>query len=209
MHLRKALAIGALLVVSTSMTACGNSDGDGKATSGTGNVAAGANPANTAGTADTTNTAGQKSAGGLPKAADMASIADHLNKYTSCLDLATGDDYDANHDGDKTAWGADEAADPSWAIKERAVCTDGSGRPIALLTVSDMAKFQTAAKANSDEFLVGQDFAVVPVGDEAVRALQKSDLKFLTCDADFSAPSGFEKEPGLVDGCVLTNYVPE
>ncbi|MGW1779283.1 hypothetical protein ACWCQQ_09080 [Streptomyces sp. NPDC002143] len=181
----RVLAVGALLAMSA--TACGSGGGD----SGSGSKEASA-----------------PSAGGLPSASDMASIAAYLNKYTSCQDLATGDDYDADHDENR-AWGADEAVDASWAIKERGVCMDGSNRPIALLVVSDMAKFQAAAKTNSDEFLVGEDFAVVPVGDETARSLLKSDLRFLTCDADFSAPSGFEKEPGLVDGCVLTNYVPE
>lgn len=83
------------------------------------------------------------------------------------------------------------------------------GPPIALLVVPDMKKFQTAARSSGDEFLVGENFAVVPVGDEAIRSLQQSGLRFLTCDADLAVPSGFEKEPALVDGCVLTNYVPE
>ncbi|WP_037676812.1 hypothetical protein [Streptomyces griseus] len=192
MRIKRALAIGAALVALSAVGACGSDDGN----AGAGGAVASAG--------DT----GQAGVGGLPKASDMASIASYLNEYTSCQDLATGDDYDADH-GQDSAWGAQEAADASWAIKERGVCTDRSGHPIALLTVTDMKKFQTAAKTNGDEFLVGADFAVVPVGDEAVRSLQQSGLRFLTCDADFSAPSGYEKEPGLADGCVLTNYVPE
>lgn len=149
----------------------------------------------------------QSTAGGLPQASDTASIASYLNQYIPCQDVATGDEYDGGHDGD--AWGTDESEDPAWGIEERAVCTDESDRPVALLTFPDMEKFQTAAKTSGDEFLVGENFAVVPVGDEAIRSLQQSDLRFLTCDADLTVPSGFEKEPALVDGCVLTNYVPE
>lgn len=157
--------------------------------------------------ADSDGGSGQTTTDGLPQASDTASIASYLNRYTSCQDVATGDEYDGGNDGD--AWGTDESEDPAWGIEERAVCTDDSGGPIALLTVPDMKKFQTAAKASGDEFLVGEDFAVVPVGDEAIRGLQQSELRFLTCDAGLAVPSGFDKEPALVDGCVLTNYVPE
>ncbi|MER5586410.1 hypothetical protein ABT090_32865 [Streptomyces asoensis] len=153
------------------------------------------------------DSSGQSTADGLPRASDAASVAEYLNRYTPCQDVATGDDYDAQDDGE--AWGTDEAEDPAWGIEERAVCTDGSGGPIALLIAPDMKKFQTAAKSSGDKFLIGEDFAVVPVGDEAIRSLQPSGLRFLTCEADLAVPSGFEKEPALVGGCVLTNYVPE
>ncbi|SEQ67010.1 hypothetical protein SAMN04487983_100737 [Streptomyces sp. yr375] len=196
MRIKRALAIGATLVALTGAAGCGGDDGDGKSAGGGDKSSA---------SADST---GQTTGSGLPKASDMASIAYYLNKYTPCLDLATGSDYDANHDADNSAWGADEAADPSWGIKERGVCRDESRHPIALLSVQDMEKFQTAVKKDGSEFLVGQDFAVVPVGDTARQALQKSGLKFLTCDADFSVPSGFTKEPAAVDGCVLSDYFP-
>ncbi|WP_329219482.1 hypothetical protein OG352_23270 [Streptomyces sp. NBC_01485] len=196
MRIKRALAIGATLVALTGTAGCGGDDGNDKSGGG------GDKSSASAGSTE------QATGSGLPKASDMASIAYYLNKYTPCLDLATGDDYDANHDADSSAWGADEAADPSWSIKERGVCTDGSGHPIALLSVQDMAKFQAAVKKDGSEFLVGQDFAVVPVGDTARQGLQKSDLRFLTCDADFSVPSGFTKEAAAVDGCVLSNYFP-
>lgn len=195
MRIKRALAAAATLVALTGAAGCGSEDdgGPGSADSGTSDG----------------DGSGRSAGSSLPKASDMASIASYLNKYTSCEDLATGEEYDADRADEAAAWGTDEAADPSWAIAERGVCTDGSGRPIALLTVSDMEKFQTAAKKDGSEFLVGEDFAVVPVGDETGRSLQRSDLRFLTCDADFSAPSGFEKKPGLVNGCVLTDYIPE
>ncbi|WP_333738606.1 hypothetical protein [Streptomyces sp. IBSBF 2806] len=193
MRIKRALAIGATLVALTAVAGCGGEDD--KKTDGKGS-------------ADSTpGSAGQTAASsGLPKAADLASIAYYVNKYTPCLDLKTGAEYDANHDGDKAAWGAHEAADPSWGIKERGVCSDGSGAPIALLSVADMKKLQTAAKADDQQFLVGEDFALVPVGSQAIQGLQKSGLRFLTCDPGFSAPSGFEKRPALVEGCVLTDY---
>ncbi|MBK3636001.1 hypothetical protein JHN52_24355 [Streptomyces sp. MBT97] len=200
MHLRKALTVSATVVALAAAGACGSSQDSGDAAATPASAAsAGGTPS--AGAAD------PGTAGGLPQASDMASVAGYLNEYTPCQDVATGDEYDAQNDGE--AWGTDEAQDPAWGIEERAVCTDGSGRPIALLIAPDMKKFQTAAKSSGDKFLVGEDFAVVPVGDEAIRSLQPSGLRFLTCEADLALPSGFEKEPALVDGCVLTNYVPE
>lgn len=200
-RLSRSLVTGAAtLALLTTLSGCGSdSESGSKARTGADSVFGS--------DADSDGGSGQTTTGGLPRASDTESVASYLNRYTPCQGVVTGDEYDGGHDGD--AWGTDESEDPAWGIEERAVCTDGSDRPIALLTVSDMKEFQTAAKASGDEFLVGEDFAVVPVGDEAIRSLQRSDLRFLTCDADLAVPSGFEKEPALVDGCVLTNYVPE
>ncbi|MFE7933818.1 hypothetical protein ACFU6S_34900 [Streptomyces sp. NPDC057456] len=203
MRLSRSLATGAAaLALLTALSGCG-SDSD----SGSGAKTGADSVFGSDGSGSSGDGTEQTTAGGLPTASDTASIASYLDEYTPCQDVATGDEYDSGSDGD--AWGTDESEDPAWGIEERAVCTDGSGQPIALLTVPDMQKFQTAAKSSGDEFLVGEDFAVVPVGDEAIRGLQQSDLRFLSCDADLVVPSGFEKEPTLVDGCVLTNYVPE
>ncbi|MEU5770216.1 hypothetical protein ABZ782_30335 [Streptomyces asoensis] len=210
-RLSRSIATGAAaLTLLVTLSGCG-SDSESGSGSGTKSGAdsvfgsdGGADSGSETGAGDST---GQSTTGGLPTASDMAAAADYLNEYTPCQDLTTGDEYDARNDGE--AWGPDEAEDPAWGIEERAVCTDGSGRPIALLVVPDMKKFQAAAKSSGDKFLVGEDFAVVPVGGEAIRSLQPSGLRFLTCDADLAVPSGFDKEPALVDGCVLTNYVPE
>ncbi|MFF3847086.1 hypothetical protein [Streptomyces sp. NPDC002328] len=196
MRTKRAFATAATLVALTTAVGCGSEDdggtaGDGKSTAGGGN---------------STSSSGQGATSTLPEAADMASIAYYLNKYTACLDLTTGDKYDAGHDSQDSAWGSDEAEDPSWGIKERGVCSDQGGRPVALLSVADMKTFQTAVKKDGSKFLVGQDFAVVPVGDRTIQELQKSELRFLTCDPDFSAPSGFTKEAAAVDGCVLSDY---
>jgi hypothetical protein len=143
----------------------------------------------------------------LPEAADIATLARYVDLYTSCKEVQSGEDYDAGHDGDDTAWGEEEAADPAWGIEERAACKD-FGHPIALLTVADMRKFETAAKQSGDVFAVGEDFAVVPVGDDQVSALSQSEMAFLSCDPDFDPPSGYRTEPALVDGCVLSDYYP-
>ncbi|MEU9310155.1 hypothetical protein [Streptomyces sp. NPDC048256] len=205
MRLSRSLATGAAtLALLATLSGCG-SDAESGSEARTGADSVFGSDAGS--DADSDGGSGQTTTGGPPQASDTESVASYLNRYTPCQGVVTGDEYDGGHDGG--AWGTDESQDPAWGIEERAVCTDGSDRPIALLTVSDMQEFQTAAKASGDEFLVGEDFAVVPVGDEAIRSLQQSDLRFLTCDADLAVPSGFEKEPALVDGCVLTNYVPE
>ncbi|MEV5873611.1 hypothetical protein AB0L75_05115 [Streptomyces sp. NPDC052101] len=146
---------------------------------------------------------------GLPEAKDVASIASYVSKYTSCTGVMSGDNYDSAHVGENESWGTEEAKDPSWGIKERAVCKDASGAAITLLITPDMRKFQSAVKKSNEKLLIGQDFAVIPVGQDAIRDLTKSHLKFLTCDPDFSVPSGYTKHSALVNGCVLTNYVPE
>ncbi|MEU9467753.1 hypothetical protein AB0D78_14030 [Streptomyces avermitilis] len=190
MRFQRAVAGGAVaLAALTALTGCG-SDGDG--TSGAGPDKGGSQQA------------------GLPEASDMASIAYYLNKYASCLDLTTGEEYDASAEVEKNpAWGEDEAEDPSWGIKERAVCTDKYSDAITLLTVPDMKKFQTAAKKDGHaDFLIGQDFAIVPVDRRTIEELKASDLRYLTCDPDTRFPSGYEKKAGLVDGCVLSDYFP-
>ncbi|MEU1186882.1 hypothetical protein [Streptomyces sp. NPDC005859] len=180
MRSKQAIAIGATFIAVTAMAGCGSDD----------------------------DSAGS----GLPKASDIASVVSYVSTYTPCQDLKTGDDYDNTHEGEQDSepynesWGKDEAKDDSWGIKERAVCSDKAGNPITLLTVSDMKKFQAATKKNDEVFLVGQDFALVPESESSGEFLRQSTLMLLKCDPDFSVPSGYKKEPGLVDGCVLSNY---
>ncbi|MEV0976158.1 hypothetical protein [Streptomyces sp. NPDC049915] len=145
--------------------------------------------------------------GDLSEASDMDTLSRYIDVFTSCKDVVPGAEYDAGHGAEDTAWGTQEAADPSWGIKERAVCKDFR-HPIALLLVSDMRKFQTAAKKNNDLSAIGRNYAVVPVGDDQIEALSPSGLAFLTCDPDFSPPSGHRTEKALVDGCVLSGYFP-
>ncbi|MEU6088428.1 hypothetical protein ABZ865_16675 [Streptomyces sp. NPDC047085] len=146
---------------------------------------------------------------GLPEAKDVASVAKYVSAYTTCEAVQSGDAYDTNRTGENYSWGAGGEVDaPSWGIKERAVCKDASGDAITLLITPDMRKFQSAVKKNHEKLLVGQDFAVVPTGNDAIRGLTTSDLRLLTCDPDFSVPSGYTKKAALVDGCVLTDYLP-
>jgi len=205
MRNRRALTIGVALIALGALGACQNGDGDGRAAADSSSSSSSSSSHDAGSGAGAGSAEGQPAAGDLPQAADMASIVYYLDKYTECLDLMTGEDYS----GGGTAWGEEEAADPSWGITQRAVCQDGDSRPIALLSVPDMKKFQTAAlKDGHASFDVGQDFAVVPVGDDTIRELEPSDLAFLTCDPDFTVPSGYRTKPGAVEGCVLTDYVP-
>ncbi|MFF1445501.1 hypothetical protein [Streptomyces sp. NPDC058295] len=200
MRIRRAITIGALLLMSASMTACGgdsdagNSDGDGKSGASAG-----------AGKGDSSQAAGTK----LPEASDMASVAYYLNQYGSCLDLTPGAEYDdsslADHD---PAWGDEKmTGEPAWGIKERAVCRDNYDDSSTLLLLSDMKKFQTSMHAeNYGSILIGKDFAVAPGGAETIEDLKASGLVALSCDPERQIPSGYKQEPAQVDGCVLTNY---
>ncbi|MCQ9134925.1 MULTISPECIES: hypothetical protein [Streptomyces] len=199
MRIRRAVTIGALLLLSATLTACddgdtkagGNSDGDGRTGASAG--AGGSAP----------------KGGGLPEASDMASIAYFLNQHGSCLDLKTGEEYDdsslADHD---PAWGDENMTrEPAWGIKERAVCRDDYDDSSTLLVLSDMKKFQASMHAdNYGSILIGKDFAVAPGGAETTEDLKASGLVALSCDPTRHIPSGYKQEPAQVDGCVLTNY---
>lgn len=201
MRIRRAITIGALLLMSASLTACGgddsdggNSDGDGKAGASTG-----------AGKGDSSQAAGTE----LPAASDMASIAYFLNEHASCLDLKTGAEYDdSNYTDTDPAWGDEQMTqDPDWGIKERAVCMDKYNDANTLLLLSDMKKFQTSIKEkNYSSILIGKDFAVDPGDAQTIQELKTSGLKTLHCYAEHPIPSGYKQEPALVAGCVLTDY---
>lgn len=203
MRIERALTVGAALVVLTAVAGC--EEGDDRSSS-TDRPSTSSSPA-PSGTPSAAGTTEQGFGGALPEAADTATLARYVDLFTSCKEVVPGAEYDAGDDGSDAAWGAEEAADPSWGIAERAVCKD-FGHPIALLTVADMAKFQTAAKASGDRFAIGENIAVVPVGDEQIQALSNSELVFMTCEEDFAPPSGHRTEKALVDGCVLSDYWP-
>lgn len=143
---------------------------------------------------------------GLPSAGDMASVEKFVNQHAQCTNLRK-----VSSEGTEGIL-ADEAKDPEWSIKERAVCDDGAHQVITLLAISDMAKFQAAnLKASQNgknyEALVGKDFAVVPAGDETVKRLMDAKLLLLACGGKYEIPGGYKKHAGLADGCVLTDYV--
>ncbi|MCY0961744.1 hypothetical protein [Streptomyces sp. H27-H5] len=137
---------------------------------------------------------------GLPAAGDMASIEKFVNQHAQCNNLRPSDD-------EGSGLLEKEAADPAWAIKERAVCDDGSHQTITLLAISDMAKFQAANNAGKKyEALVGKNFAVVPEGDTTVQALMNAKMLLLVCKGGYEIPSGYAQHKGSAEGCILTDY---
>lgn len=152
---------------------------------------------------------------GLPAADDIASVEKFINTYSHCEELKVLGAKDDDPGAGK--YFAKVANDPAFAVKERAACEDAESDTITILTISDMTKFMTANSAmeqkkagESDEFLVGENFAVVPVDDDTVRALMTGGkLLYFTCQPKHQAeiPSGYTRQEP-VKGCVLTNYVP-
>ncbi|MGX2993626.1 hypothetical protein JNUCC64_04905 [Streptomyces sp. JNUCC 64] len=110
----------------------------------------------------------------------------------------------------------EEAEKPAWSIKERAVCHDGQGDEIALALVGDMAKMQEAmkkalAKGEPVSALTGENFVVIPEGDNTTRGLMlQGGLLLLTCDPKDKedVPSGFAVKNTSVKGCFTTDYAP-
>ncbi|MFF7357611.1 hypothetical protein ACFZA1_34055 [Streptomyces filipinensis] len=113
-----------------------------------------------------------------------------------------------------------------WSVKEGAACgkdnSDAGGWVIYL--TKDMKTFQQAYRddvrksvrdGESDPtlrrgtYLVGADFTVDPTASLQNNPLLQTDLRVLNCYPDLKVPSGYSVQPALIDGCVLTNYVPE
>ncbi|MEU6088427.1 hypothetical protein ABZ865_16670 [Streptomyces sp. NPDC047085] len=112
-----------------------------------------------------------------------------------------------------------------WSVKEGAACgrdTSDAGGWVIYLT-KDMKAFQQAYRDDVREstrdgewddverrgiFFVGADFAVNPTTPTEENPLLQTDLLVLNCYPDLKVPSGYTVRPALVDGCVLTNYVP-
>lgn len=204
MRIKRALTIGALLLMSASVTACGSDDDKSESSEKAG---AGASKAG-----ETGEEAGAgETSGGLPSASDMASIEYFLNQSVGCLDLMTGRDYDNSSLAEREpAWGdSDMLKNPAWAIKERAVCKDKYDDIVTLVLTSDMKQFQTTMKEKGySGILVGKDFAVDPDDSQTTQDLKTSGLMYLSCDPEFEIPSGYKQEPALVDGCLLTDHFP-
>lgn len=133
---------------------------------------------------------------GLPSAGTMADIESFVAGRTTC----TGMHLEAEDP-------ESESVGSEWGVKERGVCYDADGMGIRLLVVKDMKAFQARAKERGGGYFVGKDFAVYSA-DQAttVAALKESGLLYLFCEDPAGIPSGFKKDPALVDGCVLTNH---
>ncbi|WCD87009.1 hypothetical protein KPP03845_103376 [Streptomyces xanthophaeus] len=149
----------------------------------------------------------------LPKAATIAAAARYVNGFTRCSEISTTE-HGYEH------WEQDsELTEKTHSVVERGSCNGGDTR---IFMIKDPKVFQTAFKAEMEKYakesngggnpnsgiVVGQDFAVVSTRSTAMTALleQPSQLLMLNCHAEFKPPTGFRKEPGLVKGCVLTNY---
>lgn len=197
MRLAKTLTAAATAVLAlTALTGCG-----GDADTGGDDLGGGAGISGISGGAPKEGGA-PKDGPDLPSAGDMASIAKFVNQHAQCNNLQPFDD-------EGSGLFEKEAKDPAFAIKERAVCHDGTHNVITLLAISDMAKFQAANRDGKKyEAVVGKDFAVVPEGDSTVTALMAAKMLLLTCDAnDYQIPSGYKQLKGLAEGCVMTDYV--
>lgn len=138
---------------------------------------------------------GGAGAGDLPSAGTMADIEAFVSERATCLDMSLRPD---DHDQE---WVGKE-----WGIKERAICNDGDRASTSLLVVNDMKAFQAQAKKQRRAYFIGKDFAVYAQGSSTKAALQDSGMLFLICKDKDKIPSGYKKEPALVDGCVLTDY---
>ncbi|MFK4221683.1 hypothetical protein [Streptomyces sp. NPDC019890] len=150
---------------------------------------------------------------GLPVAGSMKAAFDYVATYSRCKDLGTRPD-------DERFYSGDSEKDAGWGVTERGVCSTGHREEwTRIFMVSDMKKFQGAYKADlykqfkddpeaglNGGFAIGQDFAVVAVGDDEVRGLGQSQLLILNCNPSFAVPSGYKKEKALVEGCVLTDF---
>ncbi|MGW2204015.1 hypothetical protein [Streptomyces sp. NPDC001774] len=137
---------------------------------------------------------------GLPKAETMADVQKAVQERgVACGKLRKSGD---------NSYMEDEAKDPAWGIKERAVCRDDSGRSVTLLLIGDMDKFQGALAKKSRSFTVGQNFGVAAESDSAAQSLMQGGLFTLSCDPDDrqDVPSGYEIHDGQVKGCFFTNY---
>ncbi|MFE9564093.1 hypothetical protein ACFYM0_23630 [Streptomyces sp. NPDC006487] len=194
MRLSRTLAATATAVlVLAALTGCGGDAGESGEDLGGGAGISGGAPK---------DDGAPKDGADLPSAGDMASIEKFINQHAQCNNLQPFDE-------DGSGLFEEEAKDPAFAIKERAVCHDGSHNVITLLVISDMAKFQAANRDGEKfEVIVGKNFAVVPEGDNTVTALVAAKMLLLTCDPnDYQIPSGYKQLKGLAEGCVMTDYV--
>ncbi|MER6995638.1 hypothetical protein [Streptomyces sp. NPDC000410] len=208
----KAAAVTAALLV---LTACGGGDGDQRAADEALGVSAGQggddpsdpkegtleNPSKNGGV---NGSAPDDATGfaGLPVAGSMKAAADFVSMYAACEDLGTNPE-------DERFYEMDAEYDSSWGVTERGVCSTGqSDQRTRIFMAADMKKFQSAFKATNKGAgpLIGQDFVVRAVGDDDLQALIDAGLLRINCEPGFDAPSGYKKEPALVEGCVLTDY---
>ncbi len=133
---------------------------------------------------------------GLPSARTMADIETFVAGRTTCTDMYL-----------KAEEPEEESVGSEWGIKERGVCYNDKKMSIRLLVIDDMKTFQARAKERGGGYFIGEDFAVYTATSRSRQDLKDSGLLHLFCEDTADIPSGYEKEPALVDGCVLTNHI--
>ncbi|GLX41303.1 hypothetical protein Sros01_73760 [Streptomyces roseochromogenus] len=143
----------------------------------------------------------------LPKAGTMAAAARLINGFTECGQVSTSPGEDGPSEDAKMG--------PAYTVTETGYC--GRRNVTTIVMIKDPKAFQKAFKAEMEKngggnpnsgIVVGQDFAVGSQKADAMSALlqPQAGLLMLNCHADFNPPSGYRKEPALVQGCVLTDY---
>ncbi|KUN91512.1 hypothetical protein [Streptomyces resistomycificus] len=189
MHLKRIIAATAALASLSLITACEDADAD----SATAGVGAGAGAG-----ADT-----------------LEQAQAYVQRYASCERMSTDPKDGRLPLTEFTAVG-------KWSVTELGVCSDRVERgEIMFYMFSDLKSFQEGyeqrvqakiAAGDSDyglmsRVLVGKNFAVTPTETKTALKLSRSDLRVLTCNPTASVPEGYKREKGLVEGCVLSDFV--
>ncbi|MCY0931425.1 hypothetical protein OTB20_35640 [Streptomyces sp. H27-H1] len=151
---------------------------------------------------------------GLAKAGSMAGAARLVGGYTRCTNVNPG--------GDDSESEEDAKYGKTYSVTERGTCNDEDETGIFM--IKDPKTFQAAIKADIDKEyaehphsnvnmgpVIGQDFASGSQSSQVMAAMlgPGSGMRVLNCHPDFNPPSGYSKEPALVKGCVLTDYLSE
>ncbi|MGW7361925.1 hypothetical protein ACWGI8_00495 [Streptomyces sp. NPDC054841] len=227
-RLSRTLATGTALVALATVSGCGSDSDSPKA----GGVTGSAGQTDKAGGKD--GTAGQKdgAAGdGLPAAKTMRGAQEFLlGAGLPCTSVST----DENAKGapaqgflgttSPTATAEEKREAASWKIKEAGVCGEHHGNSWVIYLPEDMETFQrkyrdaalkTAKESDGSygslrtgRYLFGADFVVDPTSKLRDSGLLETGLLILNCDPDLKVASGYRKQDALVDGCVMTNYIP-
>ncbi|MFI5999068.1 hypothetical protein ACIA98_01390 [Streptomyces sp. NPDC051366] len=212
MRIRTVIATATTLTALLTLTACGSDDG-----AYAGDIASvggiGAGGDGNGGAPKKGNGLGIK---GLVKAGSMAEATRIVGRYTKCTEVSKAQEgYDPGE-------GPDDKYGSAYSVTERGWCNDRGDTGIFL--IKDPKAFQTAFKADVDKeyakhpnrhvnmgFVIGQDFAVGSQSTDTMTAMlnAKSGMVVLNCHPAFNPPSGYRKEPALVKGCVLTDYLSE
>ncbi|MBW5486237.1 hypothetical protein [Streptomyces bambusae] len=149
------------------------------------------------------------------KAKTIADAQRYVQQYASCEDLSTNPKDHRLPLTDFTTVG-------QWSVTERGVCSDRTERgEIVFYMASDMKEFQTRYKQRVmdriaggegsyglfSRVMVGKTYAITPTKTKTTLALSRSDLRILYCNPGFAVPEGYKREPALVEGCVLSDFV--